>query len=184
MAWAIDSSTPAINVGTVSGADSSSVSAAFSPPASSLLVMLATTCRASVQPVVTSVTDSLGTHLNWTKLVGEEANVCSTAIWIADVPATAPGSMTVTVNYSTNTAYGINNAVAVAVLTGAKPVASQTGKTATATSTSGTPSATLSSLVGSGSLCLAAVENWTNTTLPTLGTGQSDVFNSHTWSMT
>lgn len=165
---AIDASTPA--PGKATGV-SSITSSAFSPPAGSLLVIVLGNSRNSLQ--FGSITDSLGTHLTYSRLV-HDANSSAAEVWVADVPATHAG-MTVTANVSGGTA---NVEMGVIVLTGAKATASQTG--AIATSHSSPPSATLT-LTGTGSRCIASTANNSTTTAPTIPAGQTDVFNGNTF---
>jgi hypothetical protein len=176
VALAIDASTPAAKGSTTSV--TSLASNSFSPPGGALLlVMFANAERASG---ATSITDSLGTHLTYTKKISEAANSCAAEIWIADVPATAPGSMTVTANFTSS----LDVSIDIAVITGAKPVASQTGATTVNTGASGAPSATIASLIGANSLIVGRVSNFTNATGPTIPAGQSDVFNGLTFLFT
>lgn len=150
-------------------------SASFSPPASALLVIV--TCSTAGTQNVVSMSDSLGAHLTYTKLAQKAGNSADVDIWVADTPAVAPGNMTVSATMSGTE--GTNaGSIVVLVLTGAKAAASQTGATATATA-SGNPSLSLTTTAAS-SLVLGGVAQFTNSTAPTIPSGQTDVFNGHT----
>lgn len=175
MSLAIDSSTPAIagatNVVTIT-------SNSFSPPANSLLAIFLNLNGTSPTATGFTMTDSLGSHLTYTSTVSVAlgTNHSYAQIWLAPV-VTAPGSMTVTANWTNATAY--TNSLAVIVLTAA--ATTQTGA-ATGSSTSGTaalPSASLTT-TQPGSLVLGCVSNYSNATAPTIPVGQTDVFNSNT----
>lgn len=172
MAIAIDSSTPAIASSTAS--ISSLASSSFSPPSSSLVIVLF--AGGTIGVVTPTITDSLVSHLTYTSLSGQSSATAGRA-WIWTAPVTsAPGSMTVTVSWSSGAT--IDNMVSVIVVTGA--AASQTGAGhTTATSASGAPSASFTT-AGANSLIVGTIFNNTNATGPTIPGGQSDVANSNT----
>lgn len=173
MALAFDSSTPALF--TNDTAVSSGTSNSFSPPAGSLLVCT-TGCPFSSGITVSSITDSLGSHLNWTKLIQAQHNA-DAEIWAADCPSAQTG-MTVTVNYSTATA---RPAVGVLVMTGAGNVAAQVANNNVGSSTSSPPSITTPNACQAGSYCIMVASNWSSSAAPTIPAGQTDVFNGNTY---
>lgn len=177
MALAIDSSTPAVATLTGATPGTSLASAAFSPPANSLLVLLFSSQQSGPATTISAITDSLASHLTYTKLVAETANHVDAEVWIARVGGTAPGSMTVTATFGS----AFDALLGVAVVTGA--AATQNGATTGTTSGGGAPSATIASLVGANSLILGVVGNFTGSTLPTIPAGQSDSFNGHAFTL-
>jgi len=124
---------------------------------------------------ITSVTDSLGSHLAYSKLVALAAVQTDTEIWAANC-ASAQTNMTVTVNLSG--VVNINDCgLAIVVFTGA--ATTQNGATQSSSSSNADPSANLTT-TANNSWVIGAVTNWSNTTLPTIPGGQTDVFNSLT----
>src|SRR5579862_1622621 len=138
MTLAIDASTPAYAThDDAGGANPALASTSFSPPAGSLIVCVAASATGGGTQSANTITDSLGTHLNWTSrasaLGTDGSNTWGCAsIWVADCPS-AQTNMTVTVTFNQAAVY--SQAVGVIVLTGAAPVAGQTGGTATVTNT-------------------------------------------------
>jgi hypothetical protein len=121
----IHSSSPA-TVRTTSGSIVASPS--FSPPAKSLLLI--GIGDANNNSTTASLTDNLGTHLTYTRKVRSTGSggQGQAELWIADVPATAPGPMVVTGTF-TGSGGGCNT-ISILVLTSADPVALQAGATA------------------------------------------------------
>lgn len=173
MALAIDSSTPAFKQGPA-GSNTSVASNSFSPPGSSLVAVLFTNGASSTG--ISSVTDSLGAHLSYAQLVGVSVNQNDTEIWVANC-SSSQTNMTVTVNLSGSIV--TNDAgIGIVVFTGA--ATTQNGATQTASSTNAVPSATLTT-TANNSWVIGIVSNWTSSTLPTIPSGQTDVFNSLTF---
>lgn len=113
-------STPAVQRSTSSGTVQTITTAAFAPPANSLLLCMAVnelSPNPTSQPTRT-ITDSTGG--TWTQLVNRPGAVASNygqiSIWCRPL-ITAPGSMTVSVNRGSTAAS--DTSVAVRVLTGA-----------------------------------------------------------------
>lgn len=170
----IDSSTPAY-VSTTTGFATSLTTASFTPPLGALLVVaFANANTTSLQTVPTNT----GGAITWngSAKVTEAANSCSSSIWFGTVTTSA--SLTVTGHVASASDWGIG----VVVVTGQS--ATQNGATQVASSASGTPSGTIASLIGSSSLVLGSIANFSNATVGTPGTNQSLSFNGHTYSMT
>ncbi len=178
MAIAVDSNTVAPNV---PASGTTQTSSAFSPPGGSLLLMSFNSHFAST---VSSITDSLGALTNIRKLIGfVENSDCDQEFWVADVPATAPGSMTVTYTMSAST----QGQVAVLILTGAATAVNQTGATPLTGNSFG---ATTLVCPNSGSMVTTQANSWVfgsygtrsgSTTAPTMAAGQTDMFNGITF---
>ena len=152
MALAIDSSSPAIAAsGYLGSSPESYASNPFSPPAGSVIQVVAT-AYISYQGTATSaptITDSLGSHLTWTlqkDVVTSSGVEPFVAVWTAPCPS-AQTSMTVTPTfYAPSGQYISSVAVAVQVLTGANstgPVGTKASGTSSAATLSEaiTPSA-------------------------------------------
>ena len=173
MALAIDASTPAI----FGQAGSTSVTSnSFSPPAGSLLVVLVGHCGFATLSAFT-MTDSLASHLGWSNPVAAaQSNHEYAQIWIASVGA-APGSMTVTANWTGTTSY--SDSITVLVLTGAAN--NQAGAAHnTATSSTAALASCGVTTTAAGSWCFGIVCSDASSTAPTIPGGQTDVFNSLT----
>ena len=85
-----DASSPAV-VSTTSA--QTVTTASFTPPPGSLLVALVPSDGGTGSSTTMSVTDNLGTHLNWTEKVKNNPSSGDYAgVWIADVPAAAAGA--------------------------------------------------------------------------------------------
>jgi hypothetical protein len=169
-AIAVDASTPAFTQG---NSVSSVTTNSFTPPASSLLVIVVAITTGTTG--VTAMTDSLTTHLTYRRLIQNAYLSPDAEVWVADIPATAPGSMTVTATVPA----GTNAMVAPLVLTGALPAASQTGATAGNHSNNATPTVSLTT-TAAGSFVVGGVANWSNSVFPTVPAGQTVVFNGIT----
>lgn len=88
-----DASGPAVVSVLGSGSTLTVTTASFNPPAGSLLVALVPSNGGASQVTMT-VTDNLGTHLNWHEQV--KTNVAGNdyaGVWIADVPGAAPAGL-------------------------------------------------------------------------------------------
>lgn len=185
MALAIDASTPAIAAGAANA--TSITSAAFSPPASSVIVVcvLADGAGNTVQSV-SSMTDNLGSHLSWAKMVaGSESNAAlggCTEIWYAAC-ASAQTSMTVTASFAHATAgtHSPDSAILPIVFTGA--ASTQNGATnafvPASPAVAGLPTLNVTT-TANGSWVIGCVENYDSATGPTVGSGQTDSINGHT----
>lgn len=133
MAIAEDASTPAVARSTANSATQTLATAAFSPPAASLLVAVFTSVLSfDTTPATMAISDSAsGAWASGINIKG--TNRCQVTIWHS-YRAAAPGSITVTANKGdTNTS---DTQLTVRVLTGA--ASSQSG--ATSTFTAATPS--------------------------------------------
>lgn len=170
MALAIDASTKAITEGSTTA---SITSASFSPPAGSLFAVCSQNATSAVG--FSSVSDNLGSHLTYTKLVFELANGCGAEIWVADCAASQT-NMTVTGTWSSALGFGgRESGLQVIVFTGAAPAATQVASSHTkvATNGSGTPSAALTA-AASTSWIIGSITNFSNQTGPTVPGGQTD----------
>jgi hypothetical protein len=171
----VSTSTPAMAAAPGSG--TTATSNTFSPPAGSVIV-LAWSCYHAC--AISTVTDSLGTHLNWTKKIAESYGGDTDAeIWIADCPS-AQTNMTVTVTLAT--AVSGDGGLVPIVLTGAKAVASQTGASLGTGAYSGLPSGALTT-TAAASLVIAAVSSrGTGTVTP--ASGQTLTFGTQVLNLT
>lgn len=170
MALAIDASSPAVATGAPTA-----TTASFTPPAGSVLTILASMDSNASNPPAPSITDSLGVHLTYT-LVGWKSFADApavggqAAIWQAVVGTSAP--MTVSV---TNGVAAFNAGVKVLVWTGAdttNPVGAN-GKSGTSTSqTTVSQSYTAQATGGQG---VIAICDWDVTGAETAGTGNTIV---------
>lgn len=189
MALAIDASTP--DKTTVTGSGTSFVTNTFSPPAGSVIFLLITGTGSAVKHVqsVTSVTDSLGSHLSWTLFSGSQANFLeentlegTTEIWWATCPDGAT-DMTVTVTFAfVNDLVGATRPGGIilpVVFTGASTT--QNGQVAIHNTTpQTTPSLSLTTSAD-GSWVIGIIQNYWNSNTPTgsIPAGQTITFNGH-----
>lgn len=176
MSLAIDSSTPAIagatNVVTIT-------SNSFSPPANSLLAIFLNLNGTSPTATGFAMTDSLGSHLTYVNPVATtlSTNHAYAQVWLAQVGASAPGSMTVTASWTNATLY--DNSIAVVVFTGA--ASNQTGAATGSNSATSAAAPTVSlTTTQSNSWVVSCLSNYTNHTAPTIPGGQTDIFNGNT----
>lgn len=168
---AVDASTVTWKAaGTTSSAVTTCVSSAFSPPAGSGIAVVVTQ-TALATSTVTAMTDSLGSHLSWSKLKGQAGNGVDAEVWWANCPAAQAG-MTVTSTISAAVDGRVYWVMPI-VFTGAAPT--QSGATNGATSASGTPSVAVTT-TRVGSRVLMVVGNFTNATGPTVGAAQTTTF--------
>lgn len=166
MAIAVDASTPA--------AVAANTTNSFSPPAGSLIVVV---WASHLDRTITSISDSLGSHLTYSKLAAfNENSDDNQEIWVADC-ASAQTNMTITVTPSA----GTPDLLGPIVLTGAAAAASQTGQTGTQGTFSGTVSITLSG-TANGSLPIMVVGS-RGSSNPTVGTSQTTSFNGHAYNL-
>lgn len=174
MALAIDASTP-VFVAATAAAVSTLTTASFTPPVGALLVVVYAN---GGQGAAANQPSNTGGAVSWnaSAKVSEVANNAAASVWFGTVTSSA--SMTVT---QTLGASDIDWGFGVVVVTGQG--ATQNGATQVATSVSGTPSGTIASLVGSNSLILGGVGNFSNSTVGTAGSGQSLTFNGHAFSL-
>lgn len=175
MTIAIDASSPA-TVRTTSGSVVASPS--FSPPAKSLLLI--GIGDANNNSTTASFTDNLGTHLTYTRKVRSTGSggQGQAELWIADVPATAPGPMVVTGTF-TGSGGGCNT-ISILVLTSADPVALQAGATALGNWNKTGSTAIALTTLRDKSWVFAFTADWNSATAPTFPGGQTDVFNGNT----
>jgi hypothetical protein len=161
-----------------SGSMSTITSPSFSPPANSRILALFANGYDGTLP--TSATDSLSAHLSYAEVnsVGSGATGASGA-YLASVGASAPGAMTVTVNFATPVTDGSAVYLAVVVLDNASGAGA---KNTTLWATSTNPSLSLTPQAA-GSLVLGIVENGYTSSPPTIPSGQSNVMNGHTMAL-
>ena len=184
MAIAIDTSTPVVTAVTNSG--TTTTSAAFSPPANSVIFVFFALNGATgvTAQSVTAMTDSLGSHLGWALFTGSRDNIRSgstldgdTEVWWASCPS-AQTNMTVTATYAViNSNATVNPAglMEVVVFTGA--ATTQNGNASIRNSTStGTPSQTLVTSANN-SWVFGVIQNWTSGTGPTPDANQTNAIN-------
>ena len=188
MALAIDASTPNLKLVPITG--TSVASNVFSPPANSVIVLMVVTIGpSSSASSVSAVTDSLGTHLTWALIPGARSNTNSSGnlggtceIWYASCP-NAQTNMTVTPTYTNPAGAGNGEGfVLPIVFTGA--ATTQNGAVATDPQTvAALPSKSVTT-TRAGSRIIACALNYTNSTGPTPGTGQTNTINGFTITMT
>lgn len=183
MALAIDASTPAPKLVPITG--TSVASNTFSPPANSVIALMVVVIGPSGSATsVSSVTDSLGSHLTWGLITGARSNTNSTGnlggtceVWYASCPS-AQTNMTVTPTYS-NPA-GAGNAegfVLPIVFTGA--ATTQNGAVATDPQTAAALPSKAVTTTRAGSRVIGCALNYTNATGPTAGTAQTNTINGN-----
>lgn len=188
MALAIDASTPTFKPVPISG--TSVASNVFSPPANSVIVLMVVAIGPSgAASSVSSVTDSLGSHLTWGLIPGARSNTNNAGnlggtceVWYASCPS-AQTNMTVTPTY-TNPA-GAGNAegfVLPIVFTGADTT--QNGAVATDPQTAAALPSKAVTTTRAGSRVIGCALNYTNATGPTPGTGQTNTINGFSIIMT
>lgn len=174
MTLAIDSSTPAL---AENASGTTCTSNAFSPPAGSLLVVVLANCYGNT---ITSITDSLATHLTYRKLVNGPLD-SNAEIWVADCPSAQTG-MTVTATTSATQPANVTG-FGVIVMTGAAAAASQTGATNNGSGYSGAPSAAVTT-TAAGSQVIGVAAMASVATAPTPATGQTNTFGSQSLVLT
>ncbi len=170
MALAIDASTPNLKLVPITG--TSVASNVFSPPANSVIVLMVVTINPSgAVASVSSVTDSLGSHLTWALIPGARSNTNSSGnlggtceIWYASCP-NAQTNMTVTPTYTNPAGAGNGEGfVLPIVFTGA--ATTQNGAVATDPQTvAALPSKSVTT-TRAGSRVIACALNYTNATGP------------------
>ena len=183
MALAIDASTPAP---TSVGVDVTSVtSASFSPPAGSVIVLAyadGADSGASAHSI-SSVTDSLGSHLTWNFLVrsntvssGSLSGTCE--FWYASCPSSQTNmTVSVTLNNTTNNTTSPVGCMLPIVFTGADTT--QNGATGTASSTTGGTITKSITTTRANSWVIACGHNDNNSTNVTAGSGQTATVNGN-----
>lgn len=188
MALAIDASTPALKKVPVTG--TSVASNTFSPPANSVIVLVVVTIGPSTAASsVSSVTDSLGSHLTWALITGARSNTNNTGnlggtceVWYASCPS-AQTNMTVTPTYTNPAGAGDNEGfVLPIVFTGADTT--QNGAVATDPQTGSALPSKAVTTTRAGSRVLGCVLNYTNSTGPTPGTAQTNTINGNSGTVT
>lgn len=184
MTLAIDASTPALKLVPISG--TSVASNTFSPPASSVIVLMVVTIGPSnVVSSVSSVTDSLGSHLTWGLISGARCNTNNVGnlggtceVWYASCPS-AQTNMTVTPTYTNPAGGGGANEgfILPIVFTGADTT--QNGAVATDPQTSAALPSKAVTTTRAGSRVIGCVLNYTNATGATVGTAQTTTINGN-----
>lgn len=168
-----DASTPALKqAGTVATAVAAAVSTAFSPPAGSGIAVLVGN-GVNNTASVSSITDSLGSHLSYSLLKRSALASGAAEIWWANCPAAQTG-MTVTTTL-TAAIDGRDYAIGIIVFTGA--ALTQNGATQATGNTAGTPTGSLTTL-RKGSRVISFLTNFSNATAPTVGASQTTTFGS------
>jgi len=184
MALAIDASTPAAT--SISNSGTTTASASFSPPASSVIFVFFAMVGATgvTAQSVNSLTDSLGSHLGWALFTGSRDNIRSgttldgdTEVWWASCPS-AQTNMTITATYAIANGNASGNPAGImqiVVFTGA--ATTQNGAASIRNSTaSATPSQTLVTSTNN-SWVFGTLQNWTSSTGPTAGASQTNTIN-------
>lgn len=184
MGLAIDASTPAPKNVPISG--TSVASNSFSPPAGSVIVLMCVVIGPSGSAAsVTSVTDSLGSHLMWGLIPGARSNTNNVGnlggtceVWSASCPS-AQSNMTVTPTYTPDPAGAGGNEgfILPIVFTGAAPT--QNGAVATDPQTGAALPSKAVTTTRMGSWVIGCVLNYTNATGPTPGTAQTNTINGN-----
>lgn len=186
MALAIDASTPAIAAGAANA--TSITSAAFSPPANSVIVVcvLADGPGTTVQSV-SGMTDNLGSHLGWALITGSQGNESNAAlggcteIWYASCPS-AQTSMTVTATFAhaTSGGHSPDSAILPIVFTGAATTQNGAANHFVPASPAVQNVPTLNvTTTAANSWVIGCVQNYDSGTGPTVGTNQTDTINGH-----
>lgn len=184
MSLAIDASTPAIIGSTPVAAAGTVTSNSFSPPSNSVIFMMVALDGNSsgTAQTLSSMTDNLGSHLSWAKLVTDgivsgSLGGCA-EIWWASCPSSQTGmTVTGTLLHATTGANSPDWAMLPIVFTGA--ATTQAGATATRNSTAtGTPSLSVTG-TANGSWVIGIVQNYDSGTAPTVGSGQTTTINGH-----
>ena len=172
MAIAIDSSTPAaVSINSTSGS-----TAAFNPPANSLLVVMSAGVVGAGPGKITSITDNLAGHLTYTVAKQEESTYSDfwAEIWTAPC-AIAQTGMTVTPTWGANP----EGMLAVAVLTGA--ASSQAGAaTNGATANSASVSCGVTT-TANGSLVIGVAGSRSSTSPTAVPGAQTNTFGSQSF---
>jgi hypothetical protein len=171
VALAIDASSPATATANTGAATQTATTASFTPPANSLLVVLAALdATASGTPAAT-VTDNLGGHLTYTQRVFSnrgDSPVADGAAIIWTAPVVTSSAMTVSV---ANTGGGIASdlAVRVMVITDGSGATPGVGAVAKVASTSTTSLAASYTATGTNSWGFAVANDWKATGSMTAG---------------
>jgi hypothetical protein len=179
MALAIHSSTPGPK--TVSNVGTTTVSAAFSPPANSAIYVFFSLAGGTTAQSITNMTDSLGSHLEWNLYPGSRDNLLSgstirgsTEVWYS-YTGSAQTNMTVTATYATannNPAGTPAGLMQIVVFTGASTATGNA--TIRNDSATAVPSQTIVTSA-SNSWVFGTISNWTNSTGPTVGSNQTTI---------
>jgi hypothetical protein len=174
VALAIDASSPALATAPTATTPETATTASFTPPASSLLVVLISSDSnsATVNPSYT-VTDNLGVHLTYTQRVfaaSTDTPAAGGGAAIYTAPVVTSAAMTVSVT-TTSAGGGADTAAQVQVLTGGgtTPTVGANGKANI--TTSGTAVSCSYTGTGAGSWGFSAVSDWNATGTMTAGTG-------------
>ena len=195
MAILIDASTPTVK--TITGSSTSTASNSFSPPANSVIFCLVAVGNLTGNTqTVTSVTDSLGSHLTWTLMngptdgTGANQNARSNAqigggvtgataeVWWASCPSSQT-SMTVTPTWANSSLSG-GGLLGIIVFTGA--ATSQVGAVGLANNTANTGTVTHAVATTANNSWVMGIQfQWNSGTGPTAGTAQSTSFNSNSF---
>lgn len=188
MPLTIDASTPNFKDVPISG--TSVASNTFSPPANSVIVLVVIVVGSStISTSVSSVTDSLGSHLSWALITGARCNTNNTGnlggtceVWYASCPS-AQTNMTVTPTYTNPAGAGNSEGIVLPIVfTGADTT--QNGATATDPQTGAALPSKAVTTTRSGSWVIGAVLNYTNSTGATAGTAQTTTINGNVIQMT
>jgi hypothetical protein len=170
---AIDASSPAVAVNGASSSPLTATTASFTPPANSLLVVLASGDNNSVNSTGTfSVTDNLGAHLTYTQRVfasNTDSPAAGSQAIIYTAPVTSSAPMTVSVTHTDNGGGGDLAAQVVVVTDGGNlPTVGTNAKQAF---TSGSVASCSYTATATGSWGFAAVADWSAGGTMTAGTG-------------
>lgn len=184
MGLAIDASTPALKKVPISG--TSVASNSFSPPAGSVIVLMCVVIGPSGSATsVTSVTDSLGSHLTWALITGARSNTNNVGnlggtceVWYASCPAAQTG-MTVTPTYTPDPAGAGDNEGFILPIVFAGADTTQNGATATDPQTGSALPSKAVTTTRAGSWVIGCVLNYTNATGATAGTAQTTTINGN-----
>lgn len=194
MAVAVNAATPAYTA--IGASVSSQTTGTFSPPANSwvfLLVSVGDNTGTGNTQSVTSVTDSLGSHLSWALCSGPSGGTGATInaqenatlgvvgtgataeVWAAACPS-AQTNMTVTPSFAWPSLSG-GGLVLPIVVTGVNLLKS-VGAVAVKTAASGAAAVTLTT-VGAGSLVFGCAIQWNSATGPTAASNNTLTINGH-----
>lgn len=178
MALAIDASSPATATQSNGAGAAALASASFTPPASSLLVVLWSADSATAtNPSTPTITDSLGAPLTytlrqWASRVDTSPNQVEGQVAIWTAPVTTSAAMTVTVTNQTNVGGTANDAaLRILVMTDTtQPTVGVSGKSNAITGSSATSTYTATQ---TGSWGFLVVNDWSATGTMTAGTGMT-----------
>lgn len=187
MTLAVDASTPAVAAWT--HGLTSMASNTFSPPANSVVVVVVAVDGpgGGVSQSVSSMTDSLGSHLTWSNVWGgvtARSNTVSLAVlenavefwWAACPSAQTNMTVTPTLAHASGGAHDPDGLLQPVVFTGA--ATTQNGAVGTLGATTAQAPSKAVTTTANNSWVFGSVANYDNGTAPTVGTAQTTTINA------